>query len=79
MKKQTLLPIGAIILIFAIVTSCTNKYAILKLNGKIVNMATDLSVGEGILGLQAETAEIFYRNIMIKELDKDIPMEVFLK
>ena len=27
--------------------------AIHKLNGEIVNMATDLSVGEGILGLQA--------------------------
>jgi hypothetical protein len=55
-----------------------NKYSIHKLNGKIVNMATNLSVGEGIIGLQSETAEIFYRNIMVKELDEDIPMEKFL-
>jgi hypothetical protein len=56
-----------------------DSYAIQKLNGEIVNMATDLSVGEGIIGLQSETAEIFYRNIMIKELDEEIPLEVFLE
>ncbi len=55
-----------------------NKYAIHKLNGKLVNYATDLSVAEGIIGFQSETAEIFYRNILIKELSKDIPAEVFL-
>ena len=55
-----------------------NKYSIHKLNGKIVNMATHLSVGEGLIGLQSETAEIFYRNIMIKEFDDIVPMEKFL-
>ncbi|MBP6387170.1 MAG: DUF1080 domain-containing protein [Pseudarcicella sp.] len=56
-----------------------NKYAIHKLNGKLVNYATDLSVEKGIIGLQCETAEIFYRNIEIKEFDKFIPAEKFLK
>jgi hypothetical protein len=55
-----------------------NQYSIHKLNGEIVNLATGLTAKEGILGLQAETAEVFYRNIMIKELDKDIPIEDFL-
>ena len=57
----------------------SDKYAIHKLNGVIVNMATDLSVGEGVIGLQSETAEIFYRNIEIKTFEEDIPMEEFLK
>ena len=56
-----------------------NEYSIHKLNGKIVNMATNLSVGDGVIGLQSETAEIFYRNIMIKEFDKNVPLEEFLK
>ncbi|MFD1316404.1 3-keto-disaccharide hydrolase [Namhaeicola litoreus] len=56
-----------------------NQYAIHKLNGKVVNMATDLSISEGIIGLQSETAEIYYRNIQIKEFDEIIPMEEFLK
>jgi hypothetical protein len=56
-----------------------NKYAIQKLNGKIVNMATGLSAGEGLIGLQAETAEIVYRNMMIKEFRKSVPLEKFLK
>ncbi|MBC7914630.1 MAG: DUF1080 domain-containing protein, partial [Pyrinomonadaceae bacterium] len=54
-----------------------DEYAIHKLNGKIVNMITDLSVKEGSIGLQSETAEIFYRNIMIKEFDKSIPASEF--
>ena len=54
-----------------------NRYAIHKLNGEIVNVGTNLSVGEGTIGLQAETAEIFYRNIMIKEFTEDIPIEQF--
>lgn len=53
-------------------------YAIHKLNGQVVNMATNLSVGEGTIGLQAETAEIFYRNIAIKEFDQSLPAETFL-
>ena len=42
-------------------------------------MVTDLSVSEGRIGLQSETAEIFYRNIEIREFDEDIPMEKFLQ
>lgn len=56
-----------------------NEYVIHKLNGTIVNMATNLSVSEGIIGFQSETAEIYYRNIQIKEFDKTIPMDKFLK
>ena len=56
-----------------------DKYSIHKLNGKIVNMATRLSQSEGIIGLQSETAEIYYRNIEIKEFDEIIPIERFLK
>lgn len=56
-----------------------NQYVIHKLNGKIVNMATKLSVSEGIIGFQSETAEIYYRNIEIKEFKRDIPMKRFLK
>lgn len=55
------------------------QYAIHKLNGDVVNIAVDLTPGEGIIGLQSETAEIYYRNIEIKELDEPIPMENFLK
>ena len=54
-----------------------NKYAIHKLNGQLVNFATDLSVSEGIIGFQSETAELFYRNIFIKELTEDMPIEKF--
>jgi len=43
-----------------------DKNAIHKLNREIVNNAKDLGVGEGKIGLQAETAEILYGNIMIK-------------
>ena len=56
-----------------------NQYAIHKLNGRVVNMATDLSNSEVIIGLQSETAEIYYRNIQIKEFDETIPMQEFLK
>ncbi|MCG9792844.1 3-keto-disaccharide hydrolase [Flavobacterium algicola] len=56
-----------------------NEYTIHKLNGIVVNMATNLSVGEGIIGFQSETAEIYYRDIKIKEFDKIIPMKKFLK
>ncbi len=55
-----------------------NQYAIQKLNGEIINIATDLSVGEGKIGFQAETAEIFYKNIEIKEFKEIVPMESFL-
>ncbi|QXP57525.1 DUF1080 domain-containing protein [Cellulophaga sp. HaHa_2_95] len=55
-----------------------DTYTIHKLNGVIVNMGTDLSVSEGIIGFQSETAEIYYKNIKIKEFDEIIPMENFL-
>ena len=55
-----------------------DAYTIHKLNGKIVNMGTNLSQSEGIIGFQSETAEIFYRNIKIKEFDVVVPMEKFI-
>ena len=55
-----------------------NEYTIHKLNGDIVNMATHLNPSEGIIGFQAETSEIFYRDIEIKELTKSVPIETFL-
>ena len=56
-----------------------DQYSIHKLNGEVVNMATDFSIGKGIIGLQSETAEIYYRNIEIKEFKKFIPAKAFLK
>lgn len=56
-----------------------NQYAIHKLNGEIVNVLTNLPVSEGKIGLQSETAEIYYRNIKIKEFKEIVPMENFLK
>ena len=54
------------------------EYTIHKLNGDIVNMAFNLTPKEGIIGFQSETAEIYYRDIEIKEFDKSIPIEAFL-
>jgi hypothetical protein len=54
-------------------------YSIHKLNGEVVNMAFNLKPGEGIIGFQSETAEIFYKNIEIKEFDETIPADSFLK
>lgn len=54
------------------------EYTIHKLNGVVVNMAFNLTPNEGIFGFQSETAEIFYRNIEIREFDKIIPAEEFL-
>lgn len=56
-----------------------DAYTIHKLNGDIVNMAFNLNPSEGIIGFQSETAEIYYKNIEIKEFDKIIPAEEFLK
>ena len=56
-----------------------NKYAIHKLNGQIVNLATDLGSSEGPIALEAETGEILWRNIEIKEYEEPVPMERFLK
>lgn len=55
-----------------------SEYTIHKLNGEVVNIATDLAFSEGIIGFQSETAEIFYRNIEIKEFEEMQPMETFL-
>ena len=54
-----------------------NQFAIHKLNGMIVNMGTNLAQSQGIIGFQSECAEIFYRNIRIKEFTEDIPAEKF--
>ncbi|MCC4211266.1 3-keto-disaccharide hydrolase [Leeuwenhoekiella parthenopeia] len=56
-----------------------DEYAIFKLNGQVVNVLTNMDLSEGEIGLQAETAEIYYRNIKIKEFKKFIPIEDFLK
>lgn len=56
-----------------------DQYAIHKLNGEVVNVGTNLSVDKGKIGLQSETAEIYYRNIYIKEFDENLPIETFLK
>lgn len=55
-----------------------DQYAIHKLNGVVVNMGFNLTPSEGIFGFQFETAEIYYRKIMIKEFDEIIPAEEFL-
>ena len=54
------------------------NYTIYKLNGAIVNMAFNWNINEGIIGFQSETAEIYYKNIEIKEFDEIILMEKFL-
>ncbi len=55
-----------------------NEYTIHKLNGQIVNVATNLSHGEGMIGLQAETAEVYYRDIKIKEFAESVPIQTFI-
>lgn len=55
-----------------------NEYAIHLLNGKLANMATNLEPSEGPIAFEAETGEIFWRNIRIKEFKKSIPMDEFL-
>jgi len=55
------------------------EYAIHKLNGDIINVLFQPTPSEGIIGFQSETAEIFYRNIEIKEFQETIPAETFLK
>jgi len=56
----------------------SDQYAIQKLNGQITNIITDMNLGSGSIGFQAETAEIEYRNIKIKTFDHDQPMAIFL-
>ena len=55
-----------------------DEYSIHKLNGQVVNVITNLAHKQGTIGLQAETAEIFYRNIKIKEFEQSIPIGTFL-
>lgn len=55
-----------------------DRYTLHKLNGQVVNYAENLDNDRGLIGLQSETAEIFYRNIEIKEFDSFIPVERFL-
>lgn len=56
-----------------------SDYVIHKLNGEVVNMAFNVKPSAGIIGFQSETAEIFYKDIEIKEFDETIPAETFLK
>ena len=56
-----------------------DEYTIHKLNGEVVNMAFNLNPSSGIIGFQSETAEIYYRNIKIKEFDEVVPADTFLK
>lgn len=56
-----------------------DKYLLHKLNGQFVNMATNLAASEGPIAFEAETAEIYWRNVRIKEFEQDIPIEEFLK
>ncbi len=55
-----------------------SEYVIYKLNGKVVNMVSNLSWSEGAIGLEAESGEILWRNIMIKEFKESVPKEKFL-
>lgn len=52
-------------------------FAIHKLNGKIVNVMTDHAHDSGPIALQAETAEVFYRNLRIKEFTEAKPLSDF--
>lgn len=55
-----------------------DQFALHKLNGKVVNYATELSVDSGVIGLQAETAELFYRNVELKVFKQAQPLRKFL-
>ena len=61
------------------IISMGEDYVIHKLNGEVVNMAFNLKPSAGIIGFQSETAEIYYRNIEIKEFENKVPMEEFIK
>ena len=54
------------------------EYAIHKLNGEVVNVAFNLNPSAGIIGFQSETAEIYYKNIEIKEFEERVPMDTFI-
>lgn len=56
-----------------------NDFAIQKLNGVVVNVLTELEHDSGPIAMQAETAEIFYRNLKIQEFSKSLPLSDFFK
>ena len=56
-----------------------NEYVIFKLNGQIVNIAVNLDAKAGPIAFEAETGEIFWRNIELKEFDHSVPMIEFIQ
>ncbi len=54
-----------------------DQYALQKLNGRVVNMATHLPASEGPIALESETGEIYWRNIRIKEFTEPVPAARF--
>jgi len=54
------------------------EYTIHKLNGEIVNMYFNMTPEIGLISFQSETAEIFYRDIKIKEYQESVPVKEFL-
>lgn len=55
-----------------------DEYALHFLNGKLANMAKNLEPNEGPIAFEAETGEIYWRNIRIKEFKKSVPMQNFV-
>ena len=49
--------------------TCKGDEIILKVNGELVNHATNASVSKGAICLQSEGAEVHFRNIKLKTLD----------
>ena len=60
------------------IIAMSGEYVIHKLNGDVVNMVFNPKPYKGIIGFQSETAEIFYRNIEIKEFEQSVPATNFL-
>lgn len=56
-----------------------DEYALHRLNGRIVNLATKLPAAEGPIAIESETAEIFWRNIRIKEFSAPVPLETYVR
>jgi uncharacterized protein len=55
-----------------------DHFAIHKLNNEVVNFITNISISDGHIGLQAEFAEVFYRNMRIKEFEEALKLESFI-
>lgn len=79
-RNYLLLFLGATILVGGGIskTERNNKFGFHQLKGDIVNRGSNESHGERILGFQSETAEIYYRNIRIKEFDEIVSTKQFL-